>query len=298
MNLFFDVIEKEDDDDENISPEDLQYEEDEKFAIQLQNIERGKYRNLNPKEHTDMELKLMKYQYGVDDPDYSKEIKVEEEFKNFYETVEPRNAGDEEDEEMYVFDTAQQEEDQEIAHVPKSHPSKRVNSIPTSLHHKTIQTRQGKNNNKKRKVKNNFGSSTSRENNGILFHDEGQGYALITEYFGARTCKLYSYTTGEIGLSGYLLKHNKIAMRGDVVLYRERNYQKNKVDIIYVYSDSERLELISGKQLKTNDLVVKVPIEIICMYILPLLSKKRFTFNEMCKYTIFNIHRGKFRKKI
>jgi len=86
---------------------DLQLEEDEKIALRLQNIEREKYRSSNPnnKEMTEIEKKMYYLNLGVDDPDYKKELKIDEEFQKYYETVEPRVNGD--DEENYVFDDAQ-----------------------------------------------------------------------------------------------------------------------------------------------------------------------------------------------
>lgn len=40
---------------ENNEVIDLQYEEDQKIALKLQNIERGRNRNMNPKEMTEFE---------------------------------------------------------------------------------------------------------------------------------------------------------------------------------------------------------------------------------------------------
>jgi len=62
-----------------------------------------------------------------------KKIEIDEEMKNFYDAVEPRTAGEEDG--QYVFDDAQREEDKEIAHVVRSHPSKRKNSVPVPFHH-------------------------------------------------------------------------------------------------------------------------------------------------------------------
>jgi len=192
-------------------------------------------------------------------------------FKKFYDHVEPRLEHNGEDEEMYVFDNAQKEEDQEIGYYPKSHPSKRVNSIPTPLHHKTFNTRQGKNNNKKRKNYQNNGSNNKSQ--GLLpLRQEGQGYGIITKFVGARVCKLYSYTTGQSDFNGYILKHNIFATKGNVVLYRERIYQPNKVDIIHVYSDEERQKIVDEGELITKDFFQIIPVDVIKKNIVDLLQ--------------------------
>jgi len=98
--------------------------------------------------------------------------------------------------------------------------------------------------------------------------EEGQGYALVTEFTGARMCKIYSYSTGQVDLAAYILKHNKQITKGDVILYRERSYQKNKVDITHVFSETERMTLLELEELTSNDILDFLPVEIFDLHII------------------------------
>jgi len=245
---------------------DIQHEEDEKLALILQNMERERFRTSNPKvkDMTQMEKKMYYLKMGVD------VLKIDEDFQRYYEAIEPRVNGD--DENFFVFDDAQKEEDKEIGYYPKSHPSKRTNSIPTPLHHKIIKTRQGKNNNKKKK-KNSINGSTHVKSGKQLPTQEGeeQGYAMVFQLVGARVCRLYSYTTGKLNFNGYLLKNNNYATKGSLVLYKERSYQKNKVDILHVYTENERQQIIESGAIITVDMTKVLPITLIEMKIIPYL---------------------------
>jgi len=201
---------------------------------------------------------------GVDDPTYKKKFKVDDEYQKFYDAVEPRQAG--EDETVYLFDDAQREEDQEISYVPKSHPSKRSNSIPTPIHHKDFVPKKSK------KYKNIAGRKNSQD---ILFREEGQGYGLIISHPSARNAKLYSYTSGKLN-NAFIMKNNKWVQKLSVVLYRDRPYQKNKVDIIYVYNEDERMNLITTEELPNSNFFNIIPNDLL-QKIYSQCTKKDFT---------------------
>jgi len=113
---------------------------------------------------------------------------------------------------------------------------------------------------------------------------EEQGYAIVLQLVGARVCKLYSYSTGKLNFSGYLLKNNNYASNGSLVLYKERSYQKNnKVDILHVYTEAERLQIIESGVLSTVDVIKVLPIELIEINLFPhLLLSDALAIRSVC----------------
>ena len=106
-----------------------------------------------------------------------------------------------------------------------------------------------------KKIKHNLESETKQ----VDLPTEGQTYALVTKLLGNGRVNL-TYLNGGIGLNvlgiicGRLRRKKKWVVVGGIVIISIRDYEKEKVDIIHVYSDYDINEL-KKKKLIDNKLL-------------------------------------------
>ena len=79
--------------------------------------------------------------------------------------------------------------------------------------------------------------------NELIFKEDGQDYALVTDMLGHGRCYTKAYSDGICRLSvirGIMRKKSKYFIRkGDTVLIGLRDYQDEKSDIIHLYSEDD-----------------------------------------------------------
>eukprot|EP01130_Rhizamoeba_saxonica_P007654 TRINITY_DN3098_c0_g1_i3.p1 TRINITY_DN3098_c0_g1~~TRINITY_DN3098_c0_g1_i3.p1 ORF type:complete len:299 (-),score=79.57 TRINITY_DN3098_c0_g1_i3:41-937(-) len=227
-----------------------QAEEDEALAYMLQEQEKLALNNYQQsslsKELTPLQYKYYKMQFN------EKDTEISEEFQNFYDAVEPRYSDDED--EFYIFDDAQRREDIEIAHVSKTDFSKRMNSIPTALHHKDFKvTRKGKQK-----------SSGYREHIYIeADHTKNRYYGNVVNLPGCGYAKVFipqlSIYPLDCRIAGKLRHNYSSIEKGGTVLVDVREYQKYKGDIIYAYNNEEIIQL----NLDSHDMCEELPLDVL-----------------------------------
>lgn len=91
----------------------------------------------------------------------------------------------------------------------------------------------------------------------LIFCDDGQSYAIITEMLGCGRCRAMSYYDKKQRLCiirGNMRKKSSFFMRkGDTVLISFREYQDDKADIIHLYTEHDVKSLIEYKEIVMDD---------------------------------------------
>ena len=87
----------------------------------------------------------------------------------------------------------------------------------------------------------------------LLFAEDGQEYAIITDMLGSGRCLATTYSDKVSRLCiirGNMRKKSVFFIRkGDTVLISLRDYQDNKADIIHLYNDDEVRSLKAYKEI-------------------------------------------------
>lgn len=232
--------------------------DDEKLARLLQEEENLRYhhenKTYNVKDMAIYEQEVLKGLYTASenvyeeiddfedydgDDDYDQDS---DEFEMYYDKVEPRDGDEDSDEQLFAFDSAQREEDREIAGVVKSHYSKRTNSIPTPLHHKDFSTRQGKDYR---------GRTKQKVEKKVPLKEPGYEYGKVVNTLGGRRFDVVT-TEGTL-LRCFVLKKARFVFDNDIVLIRLREYQPGKGDIVYNYTFESKVPYLMGLNEITED---------------------------------------------
>lgn len=91
----------------------------------------------------------------------------------------------------------------------------------------------------------------------LIFREDGQEYALVTNVLGSGRFHTKSFTDNTIRLSiirGNMRKRSKHFVRkGDVVLISLRDYQDDKSDIIHLYNEDEVKSLTAYEEISFED---------------------------------------------
>jgi translation initiation factor 1A len=91
----------------------------------------------------------------------------------------------------------------------------------------------------------------------LVFKEDGQDYALVTDILGHGRCYTKSYFDDISRLSvirGAMRKKSKYFIRrGDVVLISLRDYQDEKADIIHLYTEQDVRNLKTYKEIEDKE---------------------------------------------
>ena len=111
----------------------------------------------------------------------------------------------------------------------------------------------GKGGKSHRKYKNNGFVDHSRE---LVFRDHEQNYAIVNDMLGHNRVRLTCFgdqhrTLGVI-CGKMRKKHIYRISKGDVVLISSRSFQDDKVDVIHVYTEDEKKQLIGFQEINDS----------------------------------------------
>jgi len=248
-----------------IQEEIKQFEEDELLALFLQREERSRIKS-DPQANalkalTPLEVKILNKQFGID-PSEEDNLDENSEY-NYTEPFEldPDQENEEKPEHPILYDNAQKKEDQEISHISKRMPEKRVNAAPIALHHKSYATR----NKGKVLVYGSNRSRTTPKSYSFPIKTDQHNYGFVMKVLGGCRFLVFCYNTGRTKLcrtSAKIVHSGALIKKGSIVLYRIRIYQGSKGDIVFLYTDEEYDTLLEIGELASYDPKKCLPLEV------------------------------------